>query len=91
MYSVVRRVQLRRLHQPPISWQLIDPTPIARQFTAPVISDLRQADLAAGGQGAPITPLADWIAFRDPDKRRAIVNLGGFCNLRQCNRDSICT
>ena len=68
-------------HQPPISWQLIDPTPIARQFTAPVISDLRQADLAAGGQGAPITPLADWIAFRDANKRRAIVNLGGFCNV----------
>jgi len=69
------------LHQPPISWQLINPTPIARQFTAPVISDFRQADLAAGGQGAPITPLADWIVFRDANKRRAIVNLGGFCNV----------
>lgn len=68
-------------HQPPVSWQLINATPIARQFTAPVISDLRQADLAAGGQGAPITPLADWIAFRDVNKRRAIVNLGGFCNV----------
>lgn len=68
-------------HQPPISWQLINPTPIARRFTAPVISDLRQADLTAGGQGAPITPLADWIAFRAANKRRAIVNLGGFCNV----------
>lgn len=68
-------------HQPPISWQLINPTPIARRFSVPVISDLRQADLAAGGQGAPITPLADWIAFRDANKRRAIVNLGGFCNV----------
>ena len=69
------------IHQPPISWQLIDPMPIARQFNAPVINDMRQADLAAGGQGAPITPLADWIMYRDPNKHRAIVNLGGFCNI----------
>lgn len=69
------------LHKPPISWQLIDPTPIARRFASPVINDLRQADLAAGGQGAPITPLADWIAFADANKQRAIVNLGGFCNV----------
>lgn len=76
-------------HQPPISWQLIDPTPIARQFACPVISDLRQADLAAGGQGAPITPLADWIMFRDANKRRAIVNLGGFCNVTILPRSEI--
>ncbi len=51
-------------HRPPFSWQLIDPTPIARRFGCPVVSDLRQADLAAGGEGAPITPLADWVLFR---------------------------
>jgi len=68
-------------HQPPISWQLANPAPIAKQFSCPIVSDLRQADLAAGGQGAPITPIADWIFFRDERKRRAIVNLGGFCNV----------
>lgn len=68
-------------HQPPISWQLVNPAPIARRFACPVVSGLRQADLAAGGQGAPITPIADWILFRDAHKRRAIVNLGGFCNV----------
>jgi anhydro-N-acetylmuramic acid kinase len=68
-------------HQPPVSWQLLNPAPLGARFKCPVITDLRQADLAAGGQGAPVTPIADWIMFRDADKRRAIVNLGGFCNI----------
>lgn len=68
-------------HDPPCSWQLINPAPIEHRFACPVISDLRQADLAAGGQGAPITPLADWIMFRDEERARAIVNLGGFLNV----------
>ena len=68
-------------HQPPISWQLVNPAPIAARFDCPVVSDLRQADLAHGGQGAPITPIADWILFRDSTRTRAIVNLGGFCNV----------
>ncbi len=68
-------------HAPPISWQLIDPAPIEQGFECPVICDLRQADLAAGGQGAPITPLADWVMFRDAKRSCAIVNLGGFINI----------
>jgi anhydro-N-acetylmuramic acid kinase len=70
-------------HQPPISWQLVNPAPIAARFNCPIVSDLRQADLAHGGQGAPITPIADWILFRDREgtRKRAIVNLGGFCNV----------
>ncbi len=68
-------------HQPPISWQLVNPAPIAARFNCAVVSDLRQADLAHGGQGAPITPIADWILFRDDAINRAIINLGGFCNV----------
>jgi 1,6-anhydro-N-acetylmuramate kinase len=67
-------------HVPPLSWQLIDPDPIAARLRAPVVTGLRRADLAAGGQGAPITPLADWILLRGPEPR-AIVNLGGFVNV----------
>jgi anhydro-N-acetylmuramic acid kinase len=66
-------------HKPPASWQMISPFPIVREMACPVVSDLRQADLAAGGQGAPITPLADWVLFRGPSLR-AVVNIGGFCN-----------
>lgn len=67
-------------HAPPASWQLINPWPIAARVGLPVVFDLRGADLAAGGQGAPITPIADWVLFRDATPR-AIVNLGGFCNI----------
>lgn len=67
-------------HAPPLSWQIINPFPIARALRCPVGSDLRGADLVAGGQGAPITPLADWTLFRG-HRPRAIVNLGGFCNI----------
>ncbi len=68
-------------HRPPLSWQAIEPWTIAHAVKSPVVFDLRAADLAAGGQGAPITPLADWIMFRDETASRAIVNLGGFCNV----------
>lgn len=67
-------------HGPPASWQMLSPWPIAREAGCPVVYDLRGADLAAGGQGAPVTPLADWVLFRDERESRAIVNLGGFCN-----------
>ena len=67
-------------HQPPVSWQLFQPAPLAHALRCPVVCDLRQADLAAGGQGAPITPIADWILFRR-DEPTAVVNLGGFCNV----------
>ncbi len=67
-------------HSPPLSWQMLNPWPIARSLGCPVVHDLRGADLAAGGQGAPITPLADWVFFR-AGETRAVVNLGGFCNV----------
>jgi 1,6-anhydro-N-acetylmuramate kinase len=72
-------------HQPDehLSVQLLDPWPIARALGCPVLYDLRQADLIAGGQGAPITPLADYILFRDRARPRMVVNLGGICNVTE--------
>lgn len=69
------------VHAPPVSMQLINPWPVAQRLGCPVLHDLRGADLAAGGQGAPITPIADWVLFRSKEEGRAIVNLGGFCNV----------
>jgi anhydro-N-acetylmuramic acid kinase len=75
-------------HQPPLSWQLMQPSPIAAAVGCPVVYDLRQADLAAGGQGAPITPLADWVLFRSVSETLTIVNLGGFANFTYWNTDT---
>jgi len=67
-------------HAAPSSWQLINPWPIVSRVGCRVVSDLRGADLAAAGQGAPITPLADFVMFGHAEVPRVIVNLGGFCN-----------
>jgi anhydro-N-acetylmuramic acid kinase len=68
-------------HAPPVSWQLMNPAPIVEALGAPVVFDLRAADLACGGEGAPITPLADFVFFRSEVRTRMVVNLGGFCNV----------
>jgi 1,6-anhydro-N-acetylmuramate kinase len=68
-------------HAPPLSWQLFTPAPLAYALNTPVVHDLRAADLARGGQGAPITPIADHLLFRRRGEPRAVVNLGGFCNV----------
>lgn len=67
-------------HRPPHSWQLIEPWAIARAMEAPVVSDLRSADLACGGEGAPITPASDLVWFGNEAEARVVLNLGGFAN-----------
>lgn len=68
-------------HAPPLSLQIINPSPIAFGLGVPVVTDLRAADLACGGQGAPITPLADFVMYRSLAERLCVVNLGGFSNI----------
>src|SRR4051794_32735634 len=51
-------------HDVPNTIQWLDPSLIAAEVGCPVISDFRRADLAAGGQGAPLVPFADYILFR---------------------------
>jgi anhydro-N-acetylmuramic acid kinase len=47
----------------------------------PVISDFRQSDIAAGGQGAPLSPFLHQALFRDKTCFRAVVNIGGIANI----------
>src|SRR5579884_2790685 len=54
---------------------------LADRTGATVICDLRMADCAAGGLGAPLSPYVDWILFADPEKSRAVQNIGGIANV----------
>jgi 1,6-anhydro-N-acetylmuramate kinase len=67
-------------HRPPLSLQFLPLPILAHELGTTVVGDLRGADLAAGGQGAPITPLADAVCYPG-DGPRAVVNLGGFINI----------
>jgi 1,6-anhydro-N-acetylmuramate kinase len=67
-------------HEERVTWQLFNPWPVVAAMRVPVVFDLRWADMAGGGQGAPITPLADHIVFRDSARMQVVVNLGGFAN-----------
>ena len=68
-------------HKPSKTVQIINPKPVIDAFDCTVLNQPRIMDVELGGEGAPITPLADWIMFREEKRSVAIVNLGGFCNV----------
>lgn len=71
-------------HAPPqATWQIGEASYLSADFSVPVISDFRTADLAVGGQGAPIASLFHRLAFqsRFPKKSVSLHNLGGISNL----------
>lgn len=61
--------------------QIGDPNQIAVITGLPVISDFRKSDIAAGGQGAPLSPLLHQKLFRSRTRSRAVVNIGGIANV----------
>jgi anhydro-N-acetylmuramic acid kinase len=63
------------------TWQLGEPAVLAAAVGVPVISNFRPADMLAGGQGAPLVPLLDYVMFADAKRGRVLQNIGGIANL----------
>jgi len=61
--------------------QLGSPSTIAVRTGIPTVGDFRAADVAAGGQGAPLVPYLDYLLFRSPCRNRILLNLGGIGNV----------
>ena len=67
--------------RPRATLQLGDPSRIAHALRRPVVADFRSADIAAGGEGAPLVPFADWVLFAREGTGLAVQNVGGIANV----------
>jgi anhydro-N-acetylmuramic acid kinase len=63
------------------TWQTGEASVIAERLRVPVVSDFRPADMAAGGQAAPLVPMLDYVVFCNVKKSRVLLNLGGIANM----------
>jgi anhydro-N-acetylmuramic acid kinase len=73
--------------------QLGDPSTIAKLTGIVTVGNFRTGDMALGGQGAPLVPYFDLLAFRSKHKNRLLLNIGGISNItflpKNCGADTV--
>lgn len=70
-----------RLGETPSTLQIGEPAVIAARTRTVTVGDFRVADVALGGEGAPLLPYCDFLLFRKPGRRRGLQNIGGIANV----------
>lgn len=65
----------------PSTLQIGEPAVISARTGVPVMADFRVADMAVGGQGAPLAPYFDWAVLGAEDRSRCVQNIGGIGNV----------
>ncbi len=65
----------------PATLQIGEPAVIAHETGIPTIADFRVADIAAGGEGAPLIAYPDYLLFHNPTQTIGLLNIGGIANL----------
>lgn len=65
----------------PFTIQIANPNIVAAETNLTTIADFRRADMAYGGQGAPLTASFHELAFGEPGHAKAVVNIGGIANI----------
>lgn len=73
--------------------QIGDPSVLATLTGVTTVGNFRAADIAAGGQGAPLVPYFDWLAFRSSTSNRILLNVGGIANVtllpKKCRQEKV--